>query len=167
MSVLAVSAPTPAGAGPVPESGRGRRPEPAPADSCGNVLLRRGEFTPLAPPADASSDPRATSLSGINNRGQIVGGTYEPGATPDARGFFPIDAHHAVLRDGRGRYRRIDVPGALLTLAYDVNDRTEIVGQYIDAGRYRTPRAGFRSEPSTASCGAGARSRPSTFLARR
>ncbi len=134
VSVLAVSAPAPAGAQPAPESGRGRRPEPAPADSCGNVLLRRGVFTPLAPPGDASPDPRATSLSGINDRGQIVGGTYEAGATPDAQGFFPIDAHRAVLRDARGRYSRIDIPGALITLAYDLNDRTEIVGQYIDGG---------------------------------
>jgi uncharacterized membrane protein len=133
-AVVAVAAPSPAGADPAPERGRGRPTEPAPADSCGNVLLRRGEFTPLAPPADASADPRATSLGGINDRGQIVGGTYAPGATPDANGFFPIDAHDAVVRDRRGRYSRIDIPGALITLAYDINDRGAIVGQYIDAG---------------------------------
>jgi uncharacterized membrane protein len=116
-----------------PPDGR-QRTTPVPVESCGNVLLRDGEFAPLDVPDDASSDPRATSYGGINDRGHIVGGYYEAGATPDAQGIFPIDAHHAVLRDRRGRFTSLDVPGALATLAYALNNRAQVVGQYLDAG---------------------------------
>ena len=56
------------------------------------------------------------------------------GATPDAQGFYPQDAHRAVVTDRDGRHLSVDVPGAQITLAYALNDRTQVVGQYIDAG---------------------------------
>jgi hypothetical protein len=133
LSVLPVACSSVDGADPVAERGRATDGELSPADTCGNLVLRDGDFTPLAPPSDASSDPRATTYFGINNRGQAVGAYYEAGAMPDSPGFDPILGNHAVLRDSRGRHTRIDVPGARLTLAYDVNDRTEVVGQYIEA----------------------------------
>jgi uncharacterized membrane protein len=136
VSALALTSPSPAQAEP-PETARGRHHEPAPGDSCGNLLLRRGRFTPLGTPRDASLDPRATTYTNINNHGQVVGGYYEAGATRDAQGFYPLEAHHSVVRDKRGRhtrYTRIDVPDALITLAYDLNDRTQVVGQYLDRG---------------------------------
>jgi hypothetical protein len=137
VSALALTSPSPARAEPGPETARGRRHEPAAADTCGNLLLRRGRFTPLEAPPDASPDPRATTYTNINNRGQVLGGYYEAGATRDAQGFYPIEAHHSVVRDTWGRhtrYTRIDVPDADITLAYDLNDRTQVVGQYIDRG---------------------------------
>ena len=103
-------------------------------DPCGNVLLRRGQFIPLGSPDDAAPDPRATVYNGINNRGQLVGGYYEAGATLDERGFYPQDAHHAVLADRDGNYQSVDIPGTRMTLAYAINDRTQVVGQYLDAG---------------------------------
>jgi uncharacterized membrane protein len=42
-------------------------------------------------------------------------------------------AHRAVLRDRKGRFTSLDVPGAQITLAYDLNDHTQVVGQYVDA----------------------------------
>ena len=137
VSALALTGPSPAGAAPRPETARGRQHEPAPADTCGNLLLRRGRFTPLEAPRDASPDPRATTYTNINNRGQVLGGYYEAGAARDARGFYPLEAHHNVVRDQRSRhtrYTRIDVPDALITLANDLNDGTQVVGQYVDGG---------------------------------
>jgi uncharacterized membrane protein len=107
---------------------------PSEGDPCGNVLLRRGQFIPLGNPEAAASDPRATTYNGINNRGQLVLGYYEAGATPDAQGVYPEDAHHAAIADSDGRLHPVDVPGARITLSYALNDRTQVVGQYIDAG---------------------------------
>ncbi len=39
-----------------------------------------------------------------------------------------------MVTDRRGRYRSVDVPGAQITLAYALNDRSQVVGQYVDAG---------------------------------
>jgi uncharacterized membrane protein len=113
-----------------------RRNAPVPGELCGNLLLRHGtQFVPLGRPAHAAPDPRATVYSGINNRRQLVGGYYVAGVTPDARGFYPDDAHRAVVTDRKARrHRSVDVPGALITLAYALNDRTQVVGQYIDEG---------------------------------
>ena len=122
MSVIAATGSSPAGAS---------RPD---GELCGNLLLRRDRFVPLGAPDDAAPDPRATVYSGLNNRGQLVGGYYEMGSTPDDQGLYPMEAHHAVIGDRHGRYRTVDVPGALITLAYALNDRTQVVGQYIDAG---------------------------------
>jgi uncharacterized membrane protein len=122
LAAVALVGPPPAGA------------EPEPDANCGNLVLRRGEFVPVDAPDGAASDPTATSYGGINDHGQIVGGYYEAGATRDATGFFPAEAQHAVLRSRRGRFTDLDRPGALTTLAYALNDRAQVVGQYIDRG---------------------------------
>jgi hypothetical protein len=106
----------------------------ASTETCGNLLLNGDEVTPLAPPPDASSDPRATTYFAVNNQREAVGAYAEQTAGSNAVGLDQIDSDHAVLRDDRGRFRLLDVPGALVTLAFDVNDRTDVVGQYIDAG---------------------------------
>jgi hypothetical protein len=124
----------PAGAQRPDGSERERHRPPSSDELCGNLLLRRGEFTPLPAPRDAVSDLRATSYSGINDRRQVVGGYYEAGSEPDAQGFYPNDAHHAVLRDKRGRTTEIEVRRSQLTLAYALNDRAQVVGQYLDDG---------------------------------
>jgi hypothetical protein len=38
-----------------------------------------------------------------------------------------------VLRDARGRITRVDVPGAVGTNPYDLNDRGQVVGVYLNA----------------------------------
>ena len=134
MSVMTATGSAFAGTAPGPDRGGGGHRAPASGELCGNLLLRRDRFVPLGAPADAAPDPRATVYSGINNRRELVGGYYVAGATPDARGFYPLDAHRAVVADRHGRYRSVDVPGAQITLATALNDRTEVVGQYIDAG---------------------------------
>jgi hypothetical protein len=132
MSVMAATGPSLAGAAPSPDHHHHHRP-PAALDSCGNVLLHRGRFTRLPAPAGAAADPRGTVYSGINNRRQLVGGYFEAGAKPDVNGFYPLAAHRAVVVDRRGRHvRSVDVPGAQVTLAYALNDRAQVVGQYLD-----------------------------------
>jgi uncharacterized membrane protein len=134
LSLLAVIGARPAGAERPDARDHGRHTRPTSGDTCGNLLLRRGRFTPLSAPRGAASDPRATTYSDVNDRREIVGGYYEAGSRPDAQGFYPLDAHHAVLRDKQGRTTEIDVPGAQITLANALNDRAHVVGQYIDGG---------------------------------
>jgi hypothetical protein len=68
-------------------------------------------------------DGDATPLD-INNRGWIVGNTCgtPSDCTFSIRGF---------LRDSRGRFTTIRKPGAVRTQAYGVNDRGEVVGDYL------------------------------------
>jgi uncharacterized membrane protein len=79
---------------------------------------RRGAVTtlPEAPGADPAIE--ATIPDAINDRGQIVGGVVDSqGVT---RGF--------LLE--RGRFRLIEGPDAVYTLARDINNRGWIVGDY-------------------------------------
>ena len=135
VSVLTVSAPAPAGAQPAPESGRGRRPEPAPADSCGNVLLRGVSSSRWPRPTTPRPIPGPPRTSGINDRGQIVGG-YLRGRR---------NARRPGLLSARCPPRRAARPPRPVPAASTSPVRsspsptpsttaTEIVGQYIDAG---------------------------------
>jgi uncharacterized membrane protein len=80
--------------------------------------LADGRGRPLE--IDAPGVASDTFAAGINNRGEIAGYSDE-GASR---------SYHGFLRDRRGRFRRIDVPGAKGTLASRINDRGQIVGQY-------------------------------------
>lgn len=62
----------------------------------------------------------ATSATGINNGGHIVG-THQ---------FGDSIVHSFLLVDGR--YTTIDVPGAWYTVAHGINDAGVIVGEFID-----------------------------------
>jgi hypothetical protein len=83
---------------------------------------RRGRLTTLDhPDADGTSSPLGvgTACNDINDRGDIVG-LYAAGGT-----------EHAFVRDHRGRYRTIDVPGAAATSPGAINNRGQIAGTYV------------------------------------
>jgi uncharacterized membrane protein len=82
--------------------------------------LADGRGTPIE--FDVPGVASDTFPSGVNNRGDVVG-FADRGAARSYRGF---------LRDRRGRFRRIDVPGAKGTAATRINDRGQIVGFYSD-----------------------------------
>jgi probable HAF family extracellular repeat protein len=84
----------------------------------GKTLPRTREVSVTSPESTPSWRPRP---SGINNRGQIVGGY-------DTTGF----AVHGFVLD-RGRYTTIDVPGASRTIALRINARGQTIGFYLDA----------------------------------
>jgi uncharacterized membrane protein len=65
----------------------------------------------------------------INNRGQVVG--FYADTEPDASGSVPPNSIHGFVWT-RGSVRKIDVPGAIGTAAFDLNDRGEVVGIYAD-----------------------------------
>jgi hypothetical protein len=77
---------------------------------------------------DAPGVPVTAPLD-INERGQIVGFTIrEPSPVPSvgARAFL-------LARDAKGPLTPIDFPGASLTAAGGINDRSRIVGTYQNA----------------------------------
>ena len=118
---------TGAGASPsVPTDSNTRPRTPVPG-----FLLERGRFTRFDAP-EAGIETDATS---INNHGQIVGAYIEDDA--DA-------TYHGFLRDARGRFTTIDLPGAKATVASRINDRGQIVGRYYQAAPFRGPDARFR-----------------------
>ena len=82
--------------------------------------LADGRGQPLE--IDAPHVVSDTFAWGINNRGDVVGSS-DRGSTK---------SYHGFLRDRRGRFRRIDVPGAAGTAATRINDAKEIVGYYSD-----------------------------------
>jgi hypothetical protein len=120
-------------------AGPGEDGLPQPGSVRGFVKDRRGNTTTFAVPgADA------TNVWGLNNRGQVVGGYFDPGAVPGPAGEYLSDKAHIFVRDRDGRITTIDVPFPNLRGLGDINDRGQFVGTYIDAtGRIR----GFRREP--------------------
>jgi hypothetical protein len=67
---------------------------------------------------------------GINAQRDIVGVYCD---TAPCRGAS-LDAHGFLL--SRGVFSSIDVPGAILTNAFGINERGEIVGVYEDAAGF-------------------------------
>ena len=86
------------------------------------VRDRKGRFTTIADPPGTSSDRLSYETVDINNRGEIVGFyNDEQGAT--TTGF---------LRDNKGRFADIIVPGSQVTAPFKINDRRQVVGLYVD-----------------------------------
>lgn len=86
--------------------------------SYGYLADGRGQPDELDAPGVVSD----TFPAGINDRGEIVGSSDRGSAR----------SYHGFLRDRRGRFWRIDVPGAKGTAAARINDRGDIVGYYSD-----------------------------------
>jgi probable HAF family extracellular repeat protein len=94
-------------------------------------LLERGEVTPIDPPKAGDLDLAGAQVQAqdINDRGQIVG-FYQ-----DAQGTFHGFLHHA------GEFTDLDPPEAAAddrngfaeSAAFGVNNRGQVVGQYVDA----------------------------------
>jgi probable HAF family extracellular repeat protein len=73
-----------------------------------------------------------TSPYAIDDRGRIVGSYTDPGVTLGTYGRYPAGSVHAYLHDRHG-VTTLDVPGSVVTVALDINDRGRVVGGYIDA----------------------------------
>ncbi len=80
-------------------------------------LYTRGVYTAIEVPGSA---PNTTEISRLNDRGEIVG------SFSDAESRL-----HAFVFDA-GVYTTIDPPGSVFAYASDVNNRGQIVGQYVD-----------------------------------
>ena len=76
--------------------------------------MREGRFTPIDFPGG-----EGTRVSGINNRGQMVG-YYD---SDDARRGFLLS---------NGRFTRIDQPGSSFTVPSRIDNLGRIVGGYLD-----------------------------------
>jgi uncharacterized membrane protein len=77
-------------------------------------VLDRGHVRNIDLPGDGA----LTVLTGISNRGRIVG------KTPDVDGV----GYDGLVGDRRGRFHRFDYPGAMATYANKIDERGRIVG---------------------------------------
>ena len=80
--------------------------------SCGDSS---GAFTTIDIPGAVG-----TAISGINDRGQMIGVYGDANGTP-----------HAFLLDN-GVVTIIDFPNALVTIPFGINNRGQVVGLYFD-----------------------------------
>ena len=94
-------------------------------------LLDRGRFTRF----DAPRAGLETAPNSIDNHGRIVGTSVADDADATYQGF---------LRDARGRFTPIDLPGARATAPSRINDRGQIVGRYYQTAPFSGPDARFR-----------------------
>jgi probable HAF family extracellular repeat protein len=79
-------------------------------------LFDDGVFTTIDVPGST-----ATGISGINDRGQMIG-VYDSEGKP-----------HGFVLD-QGVVTTTDIPGATVTIPFGINNHGEIVGGFIDAG---------------------------------
>jgi uncharacterized membrane protein len=113
-----VAAPSVADTGATPGADRVRsssRPSTRPRTPAPAFLFERGRYTGF----DAPGAVQQTGAASVNNLRQIVGNYV------DADG-----AYHGFLRDRRGRFTTIDVPGAKATQIEKINDLGQMVGSY-------------------------------------
>jgi uncharacterized membrane protein len=100
----------------------------------GFVRDRRGRFATIDRPG-----AKATAVTGINERGQLVGASSAAGP---AELFTSPEAFLLT----KGVYTGVKVPGALATSANVINNRGQIAGAYLDGGGrihgFRRDRAG-------------------------
>ena len=92
-------------------------------------LVARGRYTAF----DAPGARLETAPTGINDHGQITGSYV------DADGVY-----HGYLRDRRGRFTDVDLPGAVATAPGGINNGGQIVGRYYQSAPIRGPGAKFR-----------------------
>ncbi len=83
-------------------------------------VLDKGRFTAF----DAPGAVMQTGPAAINNLGRIAGNYVDADA-----------AYHGFLRDRRGGFTTVDMPGALATQPSDINDLDQIVGTYSTTAR--------------------------------
>jgi probable HAF family extracellular repeat protein len=94
-------------------------PDPS-GDTSFGFVLDRDRFARIdLPGAEVSGATGISALTGISNRGRIVGKAVDT----DGEGFY------GLVGDSDGRFRRIDYPGALATYANKIDDRGRIVGE--------------------------------------
>jgi probable HAF family extracellular repeat protein len=103
-----------------------------PAGPSGAFVYRKGRLSPVAEVPGAAV---ATTV-GINNRCQTTGSHLDPGATPNPDGVLPT---HGFVRNRRGAVTRFDVPRALFTESFDINNQGRVAGTYADAGATLNP----------------------------
>jgi uncharacterized membrane protein len=80
-----------------------------------NFVYDRGVYTTINTPGDSS-------VTGINNEGQIVGIIYQPLGLIYPHGFLYENGASTV----------ISVPGSVGTMAYGINNRGQVSGWYLD-----------------------------------
>ena len=68
---------------------------------------------------------------GINDRGWVVGTYVEQGTPRNSQGTFS-EAHGFLWK--HGRFHTIDLPGAAVTELYEINNRGDLVGLYVERG---------------------------------
>jgi probable HAF family extracellular repeat protein len=112
-AVVLAALTTASAAAAVPADTRPHTPLPA-------FVLDKGRFTGF----DAPGAVMQTGAAAINNLGKITGNFIDAD-----------DAYHGFLRDRRGRFTTIDMPGALATQPSDLNDLDQIVGTYSTTAR--------------------------------
>jgi probable HAF family extracellular repeat protein len=114
-AVVLAALTAPAAAMPLMEATATRPRTPVPA-----FVLDKGRYTGF----DAPGAVMQTGAAAINNFGKIAGNYV------DADG-----AYHGFLRDRRGRFTTVDMPGALATQPSDINDLDQVVGTYSTTAR--------------------------------
>jgi len=116
------------------------------ADPSGAFIIRRDRYSPLgaipgaAPLSDPPGFPGATTFSthfAINDRGTVVG--IYGDSLPGADGNLPPGSMHGFVKDWRGEVTSFDVPGARDVLAKGINNRGQVVGEYVDAAAVPGP----------------------------
>jgi hypothetical protein len=117
-----------------------------PADLSGASIYGRGRYSPLgaipgaAPLSDPPGFPGATTFSthfAINDRG-MVAGIYGD-SLPGADGNQPPGSVHGFVKDRRGEVTSFDVPGAREVLAKGIDNRGQVVGEYVEAAAVPGP----------------------------
>ena len=91
---------------------------------------RDGNVTTIDIPGAGETSPYT-----IDDRSRVVGTYTDAGVTAGPDGRYPAGTLHGYVRDRHG-VTMLDVPGSVVTVALDINDRGQVVGGYIDsAGR--------------------------------